>query len=233
MKRTSFLLAGAGALALALGTAAPASAAKGGTCAGFKVVVNGTAFSGEQKRTINGPINSIVADGTYIEFRVNPSTLAVSDYVHTGVASPRADKNLPFAGRTKIFASKVPQHGKTLNGPLSLEVSDESLRLERAGGGQKMKIQAKDCHQGGLFQMEPEPGTTEVNTLAAGWRYTGRAPGAGDRLCFTNGRIPAYDSPELATLVSFTAQQARWRVAAGGRVGFVIGEDAVEGGCRP
>ena len=77
-----------------------------------------------------------------------------------------------------------------------------------------MKIQAKDCHQGGLFQMEPEPGTVEVNNLATGWRYTGLASGSG-RLCISNGRISAYDSPELATMLGFTAQQARWRVASG------------------
>jgi hypothetical protein len=26
---------------------------------------------------------------------------------------------------------------------------------------------------------------------------------------------------------------ATWRVASGGRIGMVIGEDAVEGGCKP
>ncbi len=60
-----------------------------------------------------------------------------------------------------------------------------------------------------------------------------RTGGGQTRLCITNGRISAYDSPELATLVSHTASTATWNVAAGGRIGFVIGEDAVEGGCRP
>ena len=94
-----------------------------------------------------------------------------------------------------------------------------------------MKIQANDCHQGGLFQLEGEPGTTQTNTLAAGWHYTVQ-PAGQTRLCITNGRISAYDSPELATLVSHTASTAVWNVASGGRIGFVIGEDAVEGGCR-
>jgi hypothetical protein len=227
-----FVLAGLSATALTLGAAAPASAAKGGICESFKVVVNGQTFSGQQDRTINGPINSIFVDGTYIEFRVNPNTLAVNHYAHTGVASPRPDKNLPFNGRTPIFASKVPQHHKTLTGPLTLQINAESLVLQRSGGGQSMKIQAKDCHQGGIFQLEPEPGTVEVNTLAQGWHYTGQVQPSG-RLCMTNGRISAYDSPELATLLSFTAQQARWSVGAGGRIGFVIGEDAVQGGCTP
>lgn len=42
--------------------------------------------------------------------------------------------------------------------------------IEREGSID-MKIQAKDCDQGGVFQMEPEPSTTEVNRLAPGFRY--------------------------------------------------------------
>jgi hypothetical protein len=30
-----------------------------------------------------------------------------------------------------------------------------------------------------------------------------------------------------------TATQSTWRVDSGGRIGFVVGEDAVEGGCTP
>lgn len=54
-------------------------------------------------------------------------------------------------------------------------------------------------------------------------------------LCITHvdGAFSAYDSPELATLISNTATQSNWRVESGGRVGFVVGEDAVEGGCTP
>jgi hypothetical protein len=59
-----------------------------------------------------------------------------------------------------------------------------------------------------------------------------QAPGQ-ERLCFTNDRFSGYDSPELATLVSHTDKVATWRVASGGRIGMVIGEDAVEGGCSP
>jgi hypothetical protein len=115
---------------------------------------------------------------------------------------------------------------------VSLSLGNEAVVLERRGGGQDMKIQAKDCQQGGLFQMEPEPGTRERNTLGAGFSYTSQPPGE-ERLCFTNGRFAGYDSPELATLLSRSAdnKSATWRVSAGGRIGMVIGEDAVEGGC--
>src|SRR3712207_9471140 len=70
-----------------------------------------------------------------------------------------------------IFESKVPLHGQTLAGPVNLDISNEGVVLRRSGGGQDMKIQAKDCPQGGLFQMEPEPGTRERNTLGPGFTY--------------------------------------------------------------
>ena len=214
-----------------------AEAAKGGTCESFSVTTGGKTYSGDQKRTIPaGQVGATIqVRGTYIEFNVRSSDFAVFNYRHTGADSPRPDKNLPIgpAGVT-IFQSKVPLHGKTLTSPVSLEISQESLVLERSGGGQDMKIQAKDCQQGGLFQMEPEPGTRERNTLGEGFVYTNQPPGE-QRLCFTNGQVPGYDSPELATLVSRSADNktATWRVAAGGRIGMVIGEDAIEGGCRP
>jgi hypothetical protein len=58
-------------IALAFRVANARARRQGGTCESFKVVVNGQTFSGTKMRTINGPINSIFVDGTYIEFRVN------------------------------------------------------------------------------------------------------------------------------------------------------------------
>jgi hypothetical protein len=126
----------------------------------------------------------------------------------------------------------VPLHGKTLTSGVRLDLNNEGVVLKRSGGGQNMKIQAKDCQQGGLFHMEPEPGTRERNTLGDSFVYTNQPPGE-ERLCFTNGRVPGYDSPQFATLISNDTKTATWRVQAGGRIGMVIGEDAVEGGCRP
>jgi hypothetical protein len=211
-----------------------AQAAKGGTCERFTVTTGGRTFTVDQKRTLqpNQVGQTIEVSGTYIRFTVESNTFTVRNYTHTGVDSPRADKNLPIDAPTVIFTSKVPNHNDNLNGPLSLEISQESLVLERSGARQDMKIQAKDCQQGGLFQMEPEPGITETNTLGPDFHYTQQPPGE-ERLCFTNGRFSGYDSPELATLLSNTASTAVWDVQAGGRIGMVIGEDAVEGGCNP
>jgi hypothetical protein len=223
--------------AVMVSTPERAQAAKGGTCEQFSVSTGGKTYSGDQKRTIPAAQvgSTIQVRGTYIHFNVRSSDFAVFNYRHTGAESPRPDKNLDIpAGGVQIFQSKIPLHGKTLTSPVSLEISAEGVVLERNGGGQDMKIQAKDCVQGGLFQMEPEPGTRERNTLGDGFLYTSQPPGE-QRLCFTNGSVPGYDSPELATLLSRSTDNktATWRVQAGGRIGMVIGEDAVEGGCRP
>jgi hypothetical protein len=221
-----------GVLVLVGGTA---QAAKAGTCNGFTVTVGGQSFTGNQRVTIPagqvGP--TITVRGTYVTFSVVASTFETRDYTLTGVNSPRPDKDLPLDAPSVVFLSKDPQHGDVLNGPLSLGLGNEGVVLERAGARQDMKVQAKDCAQGGLFQLEPEPATIEVNTLGPDYRYLEQTPEG--RLCITHvrGLFSAYDSPELATLLSNTATQARWQVQSGGRIGFVVGEDAVEGGCTP
>jgi hypothetical protein len=78
--------------------------------------------------------------------------------------------------RTPAFASKVPNHrGLVLTGPAEVEIKEENLVIQRTGRGLSMKIQAKDCAQGGVFQMEPErddnTATVFTHTLAAGAFY--------------------------------------------------------------
>jgi len=236
-RRTWLAGAAAGALTVGAltGVTTPAQAAKSGSCSGFSVSTGGQTYTGDQDRTLQagqvGP--TINVSGRYVRFSVVSDTFETRDYTLTGADSPDADKNLPLDSPSVVFTSKKPLHGQTLTGPVSLDLSNEGVVLERSGGGQDMKIQAKDCAQGGLFQMEPEPGTTEVNTLGPDYRFTKQQPDG--KLCITHvdGLFSAYDSPELATLASHTATQSTWRVDSGGRVGFVVGEDAVEGGCSP
>jgi len=215
--------------------ASPVQAVKGGACKGFAVSTGGRTYSGDRDRTIraNRVGNTIKVSGRYVRFSVVSSTFETRSYTLTGADSPRPDKNLPLDAPSVVFTSKLPMHGDTLNSPLGLDLSNEGVVLERSGARQDMKIQAKDCAQGGLFQMEPEPGTTERNTLGPDYRYTQQRPSG--PLCITHvsGRFSAYDSPELASLVSHTGTQSSWRVQSGGRIGFVVGEDAVEGGCGP
>jgi len=221
-----------GVVVLAGGTA---RAAKAGTCEGYTVTVNGRTFTGNQQVTIPAAQvgATITVDGTYTEFSVVASTFETLDYTLTGVNSPRPDKDLPLDAPSVVFTSKLPDHGDDLDGDLSLGLSNEGVVLERAGAQQDMKIQAKDCAQGGLFQMEPEPGVLEINTLGPDYRYLQVGPEG--RLCGSRvgGQFSFYDSPEAAALVSNTPTQATWDVQSGGRIGFVVGEDAVEGGCTP
>jgi hypothetical protein len=75
---------------------------------------------------------------------------------------------------TTVFEGKVPDHqGLSLTSAISLELRDERLTISRSGpNGLKMTITAKDCAQGGIFQMEPERGdnarTQIIHTLDPG-----------------------------------------------------------------
>jgi hypothetical protein len=110
-----------------------------------------------------------------------------------------------------------------------------------------MKIQAKDCTTGGLFQMEAESDdaatTTYEHELASGFAYFDPDP-ATSRTFFSIGGTAAgaslgYDSPELATRIApalgapVSGTIARYAVQNGGRMGMVVGEDAREGLATP
>lgn len=201
---------------------------------GFSVKLpSGQVVSGKNGAKINAsalPANSRLAvRGRYVEFDVDVSTFAAYNYTLTGASNPQ---DLTGGKRTALFASKVPDlGGRTLdNGQLEIKISDQSVELLRKGSAGKMKIQAKDCATGGIFQMEPEMGTANVNithTLAPGIfyfknQYTGK-------INFGNGTmLIGKDSPQVATRLSQTDTVTVWSVASGGRMGGVLGEDAVE-----
>ena len=108
--------------------------------------------------------------GRYNEFRVRAVDFALFDYAFTGAPNP---EDITGGRRTPVFASKVPNHrGLTLSSGISVDLEEEDLVISRTGTGLSMKIQSKDCAQGGIFQMEPERGdgtrTRIVHTLAAG-----------------------------------------------------------------
>lgn len=106
--------------------------------------------------------------GRYAQFDVRSSDFAVFDQSFTGAANP---SDMTGGRFTPVFASKVPDlRGAALTSGISIELRDEGVELGRTGTGVSMKIQAKDCAQGGIFQMEPartDGGTTRiVHTLA-------------------------------------------------------------------
>jgi hypothetical protein len=159
-------------------TASPGQAASSDACdgGGFKLVnlaTGATVASGEVERSI--PASSLGAAGAkfgvrgrYVSYNVSLKDFAVHDFAFTGAAN---EEDITGGRRTPVFASKVPQHrGLSLSSAVSVEIDDEELLVSRSGTGLSMKIQSKDCAQGGIFQMEPERGdgtrTRIVHTLA-------------------------------------------------------------------
>ena len=68
-------------------------------------------------------------------------------------------RTLPADGAPRCGRKKRPTTGLVLTGDVTVDIDDEEITLTRSGtGGLTMKIQSKDCAQGGIFQMEPERG---------------------------------------------------------------------------
>ncbi len=207
---------------------------------------------------------SFLVRGTYVEFTVDSATLGVSNWTLTG-APNTAD--ITGGRRTVVFASKTPDlRGATLTSGMEIRLRDGDLRLEREGAAVSMKIQAKDCAQGGIFQMEPERGdgtaTVFTHRLAPDVFYFDNpnfrarigttVPFVTDdgatiqmpvtaRVNFGNdvsARFVGRDSAQVATRIAqpgctnvfgtHCGGVSRWSVASGGRMGQVMGEDAVE-----
>jgi hypothetical protein len=106
--------------------------------------------------------------GRYVEFEVASSTLGIRNYVLTGAQNPM---DITGGVRTPLFQSKMPDHrGETLTGSLRLELRGGDVVMRRGDVAVAMKIQAKDCAQGGIFQMEVERGDNQptlfTHTLA-------------------------------------------------------------------
>jgi hypothetical protein len=159
-----------GALVAALLTPATASAASSKGCdkdVGFAITLgDGSTIREGFKGTVAASrLNTarLLVRGKYITFDVDPKTFAVYDYAFTGAANP-----LDITGGRRIvaYAGKVPDHrGLTLTSGMTVELKDDGLEIERTGPGLSMKIQAKNCANGGLFQMEPERGDGTVTRI--------------------------------------------------------------------
>ncbi|SDT16880.1 hypothetical protein [Actinoplanes derwentensis] len=149
-------------------TAAVAASSK--FCDGGSYTVLGKTGTKDRFRgTVAAPAGRFTVQGKYTRFDIDPATFAIYDYAFTGAANVG-----DMTGRkpAAVYASKVPDHrGLALTSTISLELRDEGLTVSRTGAnGLSMKIQAKDCAQGGIFQMEPSRGdgtrTRIVHTLA-------------------------------------------------------------------
>jgi hypothetical protein len=220
-------------------SAPSARAATGDACAGGGF----TLYLPNNQGTLSGTVNTKVdrkklpshgvlrVRGTYVEFDVDVSTLAVYDYTLTG--APNA-LDITNNTRTVLFTRKEPQLGNNLleKDDLEVQLGGGTLQLLRRGRTLKMKLQAKDCAQGGIFQMEPESesgtATTFIHTLAAPDVFYFVNPYT-SKMNFGNAdMIRGKDSPQVATKLAQSEYETQWSVASGGRMGGVLGEDAVE-----
>ena len=161
--------AGAIAAALLFVPAEEASAAKNEGCEGGGFVVRqllngGTRGQGESRigAANLGPV--LFIDGKYIEFYIVTSTFGIRDYAFTGAANA---SDITGGRRTPVWSEKTPDHrGSVLTSAVTIDNDGPDIVLERSGTNDlDMKIQAKDCAQGGVFQMEPERGDGTAHRL--------------------------------------------------------------------
>jgi hypothetical protein len=167
--RAVLCVAGPLAIALTLTTLAssplrletPLHAATSAACDGgaFSIVLSGgQVISGNTITTIPAASlgSGFAVKGKYVEFLVTAASFEVRDYAFTGAPNP-----LDMTGgvRTPVFARKTPDFaGVALTSDVAVQLSGESIDLQRTGPGIGMKIQANDCAKGGIFQMEPSRG---------------------------------------------------------------------------
>ncbi len=152
-----------GALVAALMAPSTASAASSKGCdkdGGFSITLGdgSTVREGTRTTIAASRLNTarLLVRGKFINFDVDPATFAVYDYTFTGAAN---ELDITGGRRIVAFAGKVPDHrGLRLTSGMSVELKDEGLEISRTGPGLSMKIQAKNCANGGLFQMEPQRG---------------------------------------------------------------------------
>lgn len=240
------VLAAAAVFAAAAVVLAGAGAAEAKTTSAggdYAVTVNGTTYNpaaGKDIKLENVAVSGLITvTGRNNSFTIDSRTLGVYDYTLTGAPDTQRMVTSP----TVVFASKVPTLSAAQRAGVrlsKLEIKDDALVAIFTTNAGKLKVQAKDGAQGGIFQMEPEfAGPVElVHTLAPGIfyfvnQYTGKVNfGNGVDAVATGANahqmLLGKDSPQVATKTSQTATVTTWTVQPGGRMGGVLGEDAVE-----
>ncbi|GAB3264961.1 hypothetical protein [Kineosporia babensis] len=239
------LLAAGAALTLVPATAAQAKDEVKGN---FAVTVNGKTYDPkggkeDKIKDVGIPVGEkIVVNGVNVKFKIDPATLGVYDYTLTGAPDPERMVTEP----TVVFTSKVPVLSAAQRSGVKLErmdLKDDNVTIILRSAGGKMKFQAKDHAQGGIFQQEPEfAGNVEIeHTLGPKLFYfTNEFTG---KINFGDGQDPVTkaqsstgyhemllgkDSPQVTTKLYQDGAVTRWSVASGGRMGGVLGEDAIE-----
>ena len=142
--------------------------------------------------------------GRHVHFDVDLRTMAVLNWTLTGAENPGRLVDHP----TVIFAEKTPLHGAVLTRTERLRNDRGDLVFTRTNGAVSVKIRAKDCAQGGVFQMDSPQAATRVQHPTC-----------------TN-LIPKRDGSSAT--VRHCGGLSEWDVLSDGRMGQVMGEDATE-----
>jgi hypothetical protein len=149
LRKSSFSFAGAARFASALALALVAIIFAGGRAdaASSRFCENGRWVTSQQGDTL-------FVRGTHVQFDVDLRTGGVRNWTLTGAANVGRLVERP----TVIFTEKTPLHGPILTRTDRLRNDKGDLVLIRTtnDGSVGVKIQAKDCAQGGVFQMEVE-----------------------------------------------------------------------------
>ena len=226
--------------------AATAAHAKTTTAGHFAVTVNGTVYNpaaGKDAKLSNvKPTGKILVRGTNVTFDIDPTTLGVYNYTETGAPDPLRMVTKP----TVIFASKVPTLTAAQKANVTIkdfEIKDDTFTVRFQAAGGTLKVQAKDAPQGGIFQIEPEFGAQTEFTHILGPTLFYFVNPFTNKINYGDGidavsptQDPANyhqmllgkDSPQVATKTFQDGSTTKWLVTSGGRMGGVLGEDAIE-----
>jgi hypothetical protein len=170
--------------------------------------------------------NTMLVRGRHVYFDVDLQTGGVRNWTLTGAANPGRLVDRP----TVIFAEKTPLHGAILTRTERFRNDKGDLVLTRTDEVVSVKIQAKDCAQGGIFQMEienPNAPSTKVRHVLAPETFYFDNPNfrarEGDVVTFSNAAGETQDitiTPRInfagdtsASLVGRDSPQAATRIS--------------------
>jgi hypothetical protein len=250
MKHFMLAMAIAGALAL------PAHAAKEDGCTGgaFSVVTSTGVLAGNQNSTISSKTlgATVTVQGKFVKFDVQTSSFGVLNYTFTPAATG-AQSLIAFASKVPNLQNLILNSDITV----SIQDGTIVLRRTGTGLAMTIQADDCASGGIFQMEPERGDGTTTdiVHTLGAGVFYFNNpnfgppppplplCPSGGPftpactpvpivpRVNFASDLLSSFvgrDSPQSATKIAQTGASSTWRVASGGRMGGVFGEDAVE-----
>jgi hypothetical protein len=244
------------AITIASGLALPAHAAKEDGCTGgaFSVVTSTGVLGGNRDVTISSKTlgATVTVQGRFVKFDVQTSNFGVLNYTFTPAATHAlalvafASKTPNLEGLTLSSDISVSIKDETIVLKRTGSGIAMTIQADDCGSGGIFQMEPE----------RGDGSTTDIiHTLGAGVFYFNNpnfgppppplplCPSGGPftpactpipiapRVNFASDLLSSFvgrDSPQSATKIAQTGATATWRVASGGRMGGVFGEDAVE-----